>query len=322
MEELKLWSFVLQKLKNEVDVALMLVPHSIGSSPGRQGHSMAVAADSEITGTIGGGAMEFLQVEECRKLLKINQSEIVYKRLVHKNEDKALWSGLSCSGEQTVLIFFLNSKDIPFVESVVFALDSNKKILLSCSSSENLKIIDADPDSPDYYYHFLNENHWEYQFVAGKRDRVFIIGAGHVGLALCRQLFFLNFEVILIDNRKDLPTEDHEAYISDKIITNYKNVATFVKSTGKDYIVIMSFSSALDTLILSQLIDKPSRYIGMMASETKAERIRKIILNKGFAEEQFNRVHTPVGLALNCKSPAEIAVSVAAQMIQVRHSVI
>jgi xanthine dehydrogenase accessory factor len=322
MEELKLWSFVLQKLRNGIDIALMLVPCSIGSSPGRQGHCMAVADDDDINGSIGGGAMEFMMVEACRKSLKKKHRPVVYKRLVHHNSDKSLWSGLSCSGEQSVLTFFLDSKDIPLTESVVNALKANIKMLLSCSSSGSLISSEADSDCPEYNYSFINEEDWEYQFIAGCRDKVYIIGAGHVGLALCRQLFFLNFEVVLIDNRKDLPTDDYQSFISDKIITNYKKVATFVESTDKDYIVIMSFSSALDTLILSQLIDKPSRYIGMMASETKAERVRKILLKKGFSEEQFNRVHTPIGLALNCKSPAEIAVSVAAQIIQVRHNMI
>ena len=191
-----MWSFVLQKLRNGIDIALLLVPNSIGSSPGRQGHCMAVAADADIIGTIGGGAMEFMMVESSRKLLKNKHRSLVYKRLVHHNSDKSLWSGLSCSGEQTVLTFFLDSKDIPLTEAVVNALNAKIKMLLSCSSSGSLIISEADSDCPEYNYRFVNEKDWEYQFIAGRRDKVFIIGAGHVGLALCRQLFFLDFEVV------------------------------------------------------------------------------------------------------------------------------
>ena len=82
----------------------------------------------------------------------------------------------------------------------------------------------------------------------------------------------------------------------------------------------MTFSSALDSLVLSQLIEHPCRYIGLMASKTKAERIQNTILQKGFSKEQFERVNTPIGLPIKCKSPAEIAVSVAAQIIEARNS--
>ena len=155
---------------------------------------------------------------------------------------------------------------------------------------------------------------------ANFQERVYLVGAGHVGLALCRQLALLNFKIILIDNRAELPTAEYDQFISKKIIISYKKVANFVLSTKHDYIVIMSFSSALDTLILSQLIDKEARYIGMMASKVKVDRIRATLLEKGHSETAFERVHTPIGSPIKCKSPAEIAVSVAAQMIDVRNS--
>ena len=138
-------------------------------------------------------------------------------------------------------------------------------------------------------------------------------------MALCRQLFLLNFNVILIDNRKNLSTEEYDKYISKKIVTNYKNVSAFVPSTHKDFIIIMSFSRALDILILSQLIDKPSKYMGLMASMKKAEVIKKVIVEKGFTFSQIDRVYTPIGIPIKCKSPEEIAVSVAAQMIEIRN---
>jgi xanthine dehydrogenase accessory factor len=176
-----------------------------------------------------------------------------------------------------------------------------------------------DASALKFEYDYQTENEWTYRYILNFQERVYLIGAGHVGLALCRQLTFLNFKVILIDNRPELPTVKYDEFISKKIITSYKKVANFVPSTKHDYIVIMSFSSALDTLILSQLINKEARYIGMMASQVKVDRIRAILLGKGYSESAFERVHTPIGLPIKCKSPAEIAVSVAAQIIEVRN---
>jgi len=70
MKETMLWEFVKIKLKLEQRVALLFVPESIGSSPGRQGHQMVVSEDATLLGTIGGGGMEYKQVERCKKQLK------------------------------------------------------------------------------------------------------------------------------------------------------------------------------------------------------------------------------------------------------------
>lgn len=319
MEEKKLWLFVQKKLQARQTVALMLVPESKGSSPGRQGHQMAIALDGELCGTIGGGAMEYKQVESCKKALKRKEPPTVWQHLIHDRKEREQWSGLSCSGEQTLLTYFLSEKDGPLIDSIINAYQADKTQLLT-ARPEGLFLNEAiDNGQEKYRYIFKNEEDWCYQVVLGAVGKVYIVGAGHVGLALCRQLSLLDFEIVLIDNRADLPTEEYDQFISKKIITSYQKVASFVPSTSKDYIVIMSFSSALDTLVLGALLDKPCCYIGMMASAKKVERVHQKMLEKGFTTAQFERVHTPIGLPITCKSPAEIAVSIAAELIYIRN---
>ncbi len=319
MEETQLWTFVSKKLALGQRVALMFVPESIGSSPGRQGHQMAVSEDATLWGTIGGGAMEYKQVEACKKLLATKAKACIRQQLIHDKSDKSKWSGLSCSGEQTVLTFFLDERDMDLVQQILLACTEEQTYHLVLKADNSLFLEKVDAAAPKFEYHYTTANTWTYRYILNFQERVYLVGAGHVGLALCRQLALLNFKVILIDNRPELPTQEYDQFISKKIITSYKKVANFVPSTKHDYIVIMSFSSALDTLILSQLIDKEARYIGMMASKVKVDRIRAILLGKGHSETAFERVHTPIGLPIKCKSPAEIAVSVAAQIIDVRN---
>lgn len=321
MKEVQLWKFVAQKINANQRVALMFVAESIGSSPGRQGHYMAVSEDASMYGTIGGGAMEYKQVEVCKKLLKTTTNTCTRQQLVHDKSDRSKWSGLSCSGEQTVLTFFLNREHKAFVEKIVWACTDEKDYHLVLASDNTLVVEEANAAAPKFEYTFSSIENWTYRFIINNQDRVYLIGGGHVGLALCRQLAWLNFKVVLIDNRADLPTEEYDEFISKKIITNYKKVANFVPSTKRDYIVIMSFSSALDALILSQLIRKEACYIGMMASQVKVNRIRTILLEKGYSEADFERVKTPIGIPIKCKSPAEIAVSVAAEMIDIRNRI-
>jgi xanthine dehydrogenase accessory factor len=320
MEEKQLWEFVITKLNLGQRVALLFVPESIGSSPGRQGHQMAVAEDATLFGTIGGGAMEYKQVEACKKLLATETKECIWQQLIHDKSDKSKWSGLSCSGEQTVLTFFLDGTDLDLVQQILLACTEEETYHLVLKADNSLFLEKMDASASKFEYNYTAEEAWTYRYILNFQEKVYLVGAGHVGLALCRQLALLNFKVILIDNRAELPIAEYDQFISKKIITSYKKVANFVPSTKHDYIVIMSFSSALDTLILSQLIDKESRYIGLMASKVKVDRIRTTLLGKGHSETSFERVHTPIGLPIKCKSPAEIAVSVAAQIIEVRNS--
>lgn len=320
MEERKLWEFVNKKLKLEQRVALLFVPESIGSSPGRQGHQMAVSEDASLFGTIGGGAMEYKQVEACKKVLKTDTKDCIRQQLIHDKRDKSKWSGLSCSGEQTILTFFLDARDMHLVKQILSACLEETLYHLVLTSNNRLLLEKMDASASKFDYNYISPKEWIYRYILNFQEKVYLIGGGHVGLALCRQLALLNFKVILIDNRPELPTAEYDQFISKKIITSYKKVANFVPSTQHDYIVIMSFSSALDTLILSQLIEKEARYIGMMASKVKVERIRTTLLKKGYSELAFERVHTPIGLPIKCKSPSEIALSVAAQMIDVRNA--
>lgn len=320
MQEQNTWQFIQKKLLLGLKLAFMLVPESKGSSPGRQGHQMAVAEDGEMVGTIGGGAMEFIQVENCKKQFLAGQKPLIWQRLVHDKTDKNQWSGLSCSGEQIVLTFFLEQQHLSLVETILKSMANGEKCNLIVNSKNEFQLTPIIENETPYTYYFDTPENWYYRMLLGAKSIVYLIGAGHVGLALCKQLYLLDFQVVLIDNRPELPTQNYTQFISKKIITPYKNVAEFVPSTKNDYIVIMSFSSALDALILEQLIHKPCSYIGMMASQTKADRIRAQFLEKGISEEDFNKVHTPIGLPIKCKTPAEIAVSVAAQMINIKNN--
>lgn len=322
IDEKKLWLFAQKKLAEGQPVAFMLVPQSRGSSPGRQGHQMMVARDAAMLGTIGGGVMEYQQVEACKKALWEEKKAISWKQLIHSQTNREKWSGLSCSGEQIVLTFFLEVKDKDWVTKLLRLLEEEVSYTIVADAKTGLSLEKTKAHSSRFNYVFKTEKDWSYSYQLGFQETVYLIGAGHVGLALCQQLSLLNFKIVLIDNRANLPTEEYDQFISKKIITSYKKVATFVPSTSADYIVIMSFSSALDTLILGQLMDKPARYIGMMASQTKVKRVQATLLKQGHAETAFKRVHTPIGLPIKCKTPAEIAVSVAAQMIEIRNALL
>ncbi|MCP4438773.1 MAG: XdhC family protein [Aureispira sp.] len=319
MEELNFWETVEAKLKLGQKVAVLLVTLSNGSSPGRQGHKMMVAEDASMFGTIGGGAMEYKLVEKRKKQLHTQMPKVLWQRLVHDpSVGRELWSGLSCVGEQVVISYFLDATKLSLVQKIISACKSGQLYSLTFKSDGQISL-DLGEGNSETVYNFRSEEDWSYRYVIGIKERFYIIGAGHVGLALCKQFSLLDYHVTLIDNRPDLSTEGYESYYQNKIITSYKNVAEVVSCTKHDFIISLTFSRALDILVLSQLIDKPFRYFGLMASQSKANAIHKSILEQGFAPELLERIHMPIGFPIQNDTPAEIAVSITAQIIDIRN---
>src|SRR5690349_11569742 len=116
------WEFMLQELRADRKVAFLAVLHSEGSSPGRQGFKMALSASGEMAGSIGGGIMEHKLVELARNLLLQNHFQPVLKRQVHSKSASQNQSGMICSGEQTVAIYFLDPTFVPELEKLVTAI--------------------------------------------------------------------------------------------------------------------------------------------------------------------------------------------------------
>ncbi len=318
--KLQFWEFLAQKLKQKQTVVLLLVPQSIGSSPGKVGHKMIVSSDGTMFGTIGGGAMEYRLIEQRKKDLVAQYQGVLYDNLVHdpQQKNKGNWSGLACSGQQTILSYFLDIKELSLIQNIVASCRSGQADFLR-ATPQGLELQLAENNAPVQQWQCQSPQEWQYKFRVGFRAKLYIVGAGHVGLALCQQMALLDFNIIILDNRPQLDSSDFDDFVDQKIIVKYQNIGNFVPSTLHDYIVIMTFSAALDSLVLQQLLLKKCRYIGLMASTTKAERIRQELLKKGFSESEYNRLHSPIGLAMPCLSPAEIAVSIAAQIIATKN---
>ena len=101
MIKLNTWKFILESLSKNIEVILLYVLESTGSSPGRQGFFMAITSNNEISGSIGGGIMEHKFVELSKELLQKNKDANYIKKQIHNKEAASNQSGMICSGEQT-----------------------------------------------------------------------------------------------------------------------------------------------------------------------------------------------------------------------------
>jgi len=152
-------------------------------------------------------------------------------------------------------------------------------------------------------------------------DRVFIFGAGHVALHTASILREVGFEYVIIDERAEFANSGRFPDARQIIVRDPSETARELELRSADYVVIVTHGHKHDYLVLREVIKKPCRYIGMIASKVKRNEIfEKLRSADGITEDELNRVYSPIGLDIHAETPEEIAVSIAAEIIKVKRS--
>jgi len=311
---MKFYKKLLKKLQDNQNVYLLTVVENIGSSPGRQGFKMFVSEDGFISGSIGGGIMEYQFVEKVKKDLKAERLEILFKRQIHQGKGKKDSSGMICSGEQTVVFHPLNKQDIPAIEQLITSLENNKKGTLEL----NQKGLFFRDDILETQFEFHNQEKWNFKEQTGYKEIFYIIGGGHVGLATSQIMHYLGFYVVIFDNRKDLNTLDQNEFAHEKHIVNYNVINQYIEPNN--FVAIMTSKFVDDKQILSQIIDKQHHFLGVLGSKVKIKTMFSSLLEEGFSKEKLNSVFAPIGYPIKSQTPEEIAISIGAQVVEVKNS--
>ncbi len=151
-----------------------------------------------------------------------------------------------------------------------------------------------------------------------KKKKLYVFGAGHVSKALVKIAAGLNFDITVIDGREDIfAAWDSSAA---KLINKYHDEVLPDISFDEDtFIVIINYSHALDREIIIDSIQKPFAYIGMMGSHRKIEGFKKHLEKINIDKELIGRIDMPIGIDINAESAAEIAVSIAASLIEAKN---
>ena len=151
--------------------------------------------------------------------------------------------------------------------------------------------------------------------------RAIIFGAGHVGAALVPVLAGLGHPVVLCDDRPELARPELHPAASRVVCAPYGEALERVAIGPRDQVVACTASHATDALVVTAALGAHPRFLGCLGSKKKTAYIHRRLAEAGFAPEEIARLHMPVGLPLGDETPAEIAISIAAQMIAVRHGV-
>ena len=151
--------------------------------------------------------------------------------------------------------------------------------------------------------------------------RLYVIGAGHVGWHLARAASAADFRVHVVDDREKFASQERFPEATEIVVTPVVEWAASTDLTADAYVVIVTRGHQGDLDCLRALAPRPLRYLGLIGSRAKVARIYEALLAEGLEPSALERVHAPIGLNIGAITPAEIAVSILAQLIAIRRGV-
>lgn len=309
--DLPAWTLAAAALRAGQPVVLLCVLRSEGSSPGRQGFKMVVTADA-VAGSIGGGIMEHKWVELARQRLRGGDYAPLLRPQIHRREAPADRSGMMCAGEQEVLLWPLQGRDLAAVAAIEMALWQLGSGAWRVSEASGLQLM---AEGPAEFYEYQPGPAWHYREQLGFRDQLTIVGGGHVSLALSRLAGQLAFEITVLDDRADLPTLDANSYAHHRQRVDYESL--IVPPGPHRFVVVMTVGYRTDAEALRRLLGQHYAYLGVLGSATKVAELRRVLAAEGF---NLDKLRGPIGVPIGSRTPEEIAVSVAAELIAVRNA--
>ena len=320
-------------LRNE-DLVLCTIIASSGSTPRGSGAKMAVFADGSTLGTVGGGAVEFESIKLANLAL---QQRTTFTHGFNLSPNQTADIGMICGGQVVVYIQFFGGGDERAIElfSAIIKLFQQRRntwlvtqISEGCvrqmgiySREEGLRFFSEDTDEwdilplvrpramlkqgePSYYVEPLT--------TAGL---VYVFGGGHVAQELVPVLAHIGFAPIVFEDRPDFARKELFPEAESTVVGSFSDIGASVSISPDDYVVIMTRGHQADFEVLRQALLTQATYVGVIGSRSKIATTNKRLLEAGIPEAELSRIHAPIGLPILGETPAEIAISIAAELI-------
>ncbi len=323
---MKFWKTVLEHLKQGERVLVTLVAENSRHSPGTVGARLLVTAKGATHGTIGGGIMERNLVERAAGILGGEEAFAEVRTLQHRKTSDGEPSGMICAGHQTNLSYLCRpSVDVGAVERVVSALAGGRSATLRISPDglslvEGLSLAEGPPDlSRDSHRLTRTGEDWIYEEELLNRRRLAILGGGHCALALARVMARLGYDVIAFEGDKKKPEEELREHVRELwVVDDFADAGPRIAVPELTLVVVMTSDFLSDVRALFGVVGRSFPFIGVMGSPAKLRAIFERLREMGSPQDQLDRVLAPVGLPIGSNTPEEIAISIAAQILQDR----
>jgi len=148
---------------------------------------------------------------------------------------------------------------------------------------------------------------------------LFIYGAGHVSQFTAKVGAMVGFRTVVLDDREDFANRERFPETDEIVVLpSFDGCCAAVGIDENSFIIIVTRGHLHDRNVLAEALRTDARYIGMIGSKKKRDKIYDSLLSDGFTQADIDRCHCPIGLTIGAQTPEEIAVSIAAELIQVQ----
>lgn len=337
-----LFQTVYSHLEKGEKAALACIVKQHGSTPRGAGACLARFADGSVSGTVGGGEVEHRSTGLAAAALE-EQRAFIKEYSLGANHAASI--GMVCGGDVGILFLPLDGSDE--ATRALFgrlaapaAEEEDAWLLLACGPQgqggahlvkEGTVVAGSGFLPPDATANMaslckntpvLRQSTGEeclFSLPLGGQGIVYVFGGGHVAQHLVPALARVDFACHVADDRPEFANKMLFPDAKKVDVVDFKKVFGGLTVTRRDYIVIMTRGHLSDYDLLARALATPARYIGMIGSRRKiSTTYTRLIKEEGRSYAEMARVHAPIGLPIGGETPAEIAVSIAAEMIGVR----
>jgi xanthine dehydrogenase accessory factor len=333
-------------LDQKLDVALALVVKTWGSSPRQPGAWMVVNEKGEFAGSVSGGCVEAAVIDAAQKSIRSVETDLLHFGVA----DETAWEvGLACGGEIDIYLRPVTQDQPELVEAFLKMSTS-----LGDESAYTVAHVVQGPQGYPGQYYFSsssgarlagmdenlirrvegiskNEQRWTHTALEDVESdegtvtifverhlpppKLIIIGGVHIAIPLAKQAKSLGFSVFIIEPREAFGKETRFPDI-DGILHDWPDEG--LEQIGIDpstAIAVLTHDPKIDDPALRTALASPAFYIGALGSKKTQEKRRQRLLGGGVPEENLERLHAPIGLNLGGRAPAEIALSIMAEIV-------
>lgn len=154
--------------------------------------------------------------------------------------------------------------------------------------------------------------------IGGSFPHLIILGGGHVAQPLCRLARVMGYRITVMDDREEFANRECFPGADEIICADFSMLSARIPEGENDYYVIVTRGHKADQLCAEQILLRDAAYVGMIGSRGKTARARELLREHGFSEEDIARLYAPIGIRLGGQLPEEIAVSILAQIVEVK----
>lgn len=306
-------------------LVLVTVIASSGATPRGAGARMLIGKSGRLCGTIGGGAVEYRSQQISAQVLTEGTS-LGHDFTLTKDDVQNL--GMICGGACNVYFHYLPAGDAHTITLCDTAEEQFKKgtdLWLLTEIGEDGRMGLYAPDLGLWGIRAPQElrlsRHPErignlFAEQINTSGKVYVFGGGHVAQELVPVLAHVGFRCVVMDDRPEFTKKELFPGAEDVILGDLQKISDYMTIGENDYVCVMTRGHAYDTVVQAQVLRRRPAYCGVIGSAMKAAGVRKTLKEEyGLGDEELDLVTTPIGLNIKGETPAEIAISIAAQMI-------